>query len=178
MSRSALPIRKNKQKTALLGLGGNVGNVRDNFITAIAMLDRREDTKITAVSGLYRTPPWGDEDQDWFLNAAIAVSTRLEPLDLLDAAKQIEHDLKRVKTRRWGPRSLDIDILIYADQNFVHERLELPHPRMTERGFVLVPLKDIAPLHEIKGRTPGKWLENIDSTDIEEIEGAPFFMPR
>lgn len=154
-----------------LALGGNVGDVRAAMAKAIARLAARDDTKITAISGLYRTPPWGDTDQPPFLNAAIAIATKLDPHRLLDAVKQIEKNLKRTKTRRWGPRTIDIDILVYADRAFADARLELPHPRLTERGFVLRPLADIAPDLEIAGEPVTAWLKRADQTGIEPVAG-------
>lgn len=158
-------------KPAYLALGGNVGDVRAAMAKAIARLDARDDTDVTAISSLYRTPPWGDTDQPPFLNAAIAIATELEPHHLLDTVKQIEKDLKRTKTRRWGPRTIDIDILVYADRAFADARLELPHPRLTERGFVLRPLADITADLEIAGEPVMAWLKRADQTGIEPVAG-------
>lgn len=153
--------------TATLGLGGNVGDPRAAMAAALQRLDNDPDCRMLAVSRLYRTPPWGKTDQADFLNCCAMVATRLAPQPLLELCLGIERDLKRVRIERWGPRTIDIDILTYDDQDVSTETLAIPHPRITERAFVLVPLADIAPQLEISGRKVSEWLTVIDAGGIE-----------
>ncbi len=134
---------------------------------ALRRLNGRDDCRVTAVSRLYRTPPWGKTDQSFFFNACAAVETRLEPEALLDVCLSIEREMKRERIERWGPRTLDIDVLTYGDVIQDAPRLELPHPRMTDRGFVLMPLADIAPDLRVRGRMVSDWLSNAEVTGIE-----------
>ncbi len=152
---------------AALGLGGNIGDAKASIARALRLLDERADCDVVAVSRLYRTPPWGKTDQAWFFNACAAVSTRLSPEELLDAGLSIEREMKRERLERWGPRTIDIDVLIYDDIRQSGGRLEIPHPRMTARGFVLMPLADFAPDLPIEGRSVAHWLEHADTGGIE-----------
>ena len=127
-----------------LGLGANLGDRRAALRDAVHEL--RALLADVRVSALYETAPWGDQDQSPFLNAALRGRTNLPPLDLLDATQAIEHRLGRVRTaRRWGPRAIDIDILLYGSEIVSHPRLTIPHPHLRHRGFVLRPLADLAP---------------------------------
>lgn len=153
--------------TATLGLGGNIGDPVHAMAEALRLIDARPDCRVRAVSAVYRTPPWGKTDQADFFNACALVETILPPVHLLDACLRIEREMKRVRTERWGPRTIDIDVLTYDDLRERHERLELPHPRMTERGFVLMPLADIAPGLSVSGRTVRDWLADADTNGIE-----------
>ncbi len=153
--------------TATLGLGGNIGDPAASMARALATLDARNDCSVTAVSRLYRTPPWGKTDQAWFFNACAQVETTLLPDDLLDTCLSIEREMKRERLERWGPRTLDIDVLTYGDSVLKTDKLEIPHPRMTGRGFVLMPLADFAPQMIIGGRTVADWLEGVDVSGIE-----------
>jgi len=139
---------------ALLALGGNVGEVRETIDRAIAMLCEGNGLRLTARSSDYATPPWGVADQPPFVNLCIAVETALTPQALLRRVQAVEHALgrARVQERRWGPRPIDIDILAYDDVTLDGADLTLPHPRMFERAFVLVPLAEIAPDRVIAGR--------------------------
>lgn len=154
-------------RRATLGLGGNLGDPRRAMAEALRALDDRPDCRITAVSRLYRTPPWGKTDQDWFFNACAEVETTLDPETLLETCLDIERLMKRVRKERWGPRTIDIDLLTFEGASGASERLQLPHPRMTERGFVLMPLADFAADLEVQGRTVGAWLRDADVTGIE-----------
>lgn len=138
---------------ALLALGGNVGPVRPNFERAVAMLCDGSAVRLTARSSDYRTPPWGVTDQPAFVNAVIAVATALAPRDLLARAIAVERALGRDRRneRRWGPRTLDIDLLAYDDLVLNDPDLTLPHPRLFERAFVLIPLAEIAADRVIAG---------------------------
>lgn len=153
--------------TATLGLGGNMGDPVHAMAEALRVLDARPDCRVLAVSAVYRTPPWGKTDQADFFNACALVETILPPVHLLDACLGIEKEMKRVRVERWGPRTIDIDVLTYADRVESLERLELPHPRMTERAFVLKPLADIAADLVVSGRTVGDWLSGLDTAGIE-----------
>jgi 2-amino-4-hydroxy-6-hydroxymethyldihydropteridine diphosphokinase len=132
---------------AFLGLGSNLGDKHANIHAALRHLTRAGDIQILRTSRLYRTAPWGDVDQDWFLNACVAVGTDLPPLDLLGRCLDAEAAVGRVRddARRWGPRVVDIDLLLYGNVSLDDPRLTLPHPRILERAFVLIPLADIAP---------------------------------
>jgi len=152
---------------ATLGLGGNVGDPAATMAFALQMLDKRSDCDVAAVSKLYRTPPWGKLDQDWFFNACALVRTSLDPIALLDACLDIEKAMKRERIERWGPRTLDIDVLTYDDRVLYTEKLTLPHPRMTERGFVLLPLSDFAPDMILENKNVSQWLADVDVTGIE-----------
>ncbi len=153
--------------TATLGLGGNIGDPAASMAQSLIMLDARADCSVKAVSRLYRTPPWGKIDQAWFFNACAAVETSLPPDDLLDTCLSIEREMKRERVERWGPRTIDIDVLTYGDMVLKTAKLEIPHPRMTGRGFVLMPLADFAPQMPIDGRTVVDWLGEADISGIE-----------
>jgi 2-amino-4-hydroxy-6-hydroxymethyldihydropteridine diphosphokinase len=153
--------------TAWLGLGGNIGDPVAAMAEALSRLDAHPDCSVEVVSRLYRTPPWGKTDQDWFFNAAAAVSTILAPHGLLDLCLEIERAMKRVRSERWGPRTLDIDILAFDALTISDDRLTLPHPRMRDRAFVLMPLADIAPDLAIEGRVVAAWLTDADKAGIE-----------
>jgi 2-amino-4-hydroxy-6-hydroxymethyldihydropteridine diphosphokinase len=156
---------------AFIGLGGNVGDVRSNFDQAIAKLCDGGTVKLTARSSDYRTPPWGVADQAPFINAAIAVTTSLAPHDLLHRAQECERALgrHRARERRWGPRTIDLDLLAYDDLVLIDRNLILPHPHMFERAFVLVPLAEIAPDQVIAGIRVRDALERLDTSGIEKL---------
>ena len=156
---------------AYLGLGGNVGDVAASMQAALERLHTHPSCSITAVSRVVRTPPWGPVDQDWFLNACAAIETSLSAPELLELVLQTEREFGRVRTTRWGPRTLDIDILLYGDEPVALDNLTIPHPRMTERAFVMVPLADIAGDIRLAGRTVREHAESfrddgLQTTDI------------
>lgn len=154
-------------QTATLGLGGNIGDPVKAMAIALQALDGRADCNVTAVSRLYRTPPWGKTDQSYFFNSCAAIETMLAPEALLDLCLDIEREMKRERIERWGPRTLDIDLLTYGNVSQDAPRLELPHPRMVDRGFVLMPLADIAPEMMVKGKAVIDWLDTADIAGIE-----------
>ncbi|MBB5047784.1 2-amino-4-hydroxy-6-hydroxymethyldihydropteridine diphosphokinase [Rhodopseudomonas rhenobacensis] len=156
---------------ALIALGGNVGDVRATFRRAISMICGMTQAALLARSSDYATPPWGEEQQDRFVNACIAIDTSLDPHALLFSLHKIEKRLgrDRANERRWGPRTLDLDLLAYDDASIVQHGLTLPHPRMFERAFVLVPLMDIAPDQSIGGRTPREALATLSTEGIERL---------
>jgi 2-amino-4-hydroxy-6-hydroxymethyldihydropteridine diphosphokinase len=156
---------------ALVGLGGNVGDVRATLARAIAALCDGEEVRLLTRSADYRTPPWGVEDQPAFVNACIAVETRLPPRALLARAQAIELVLgrARVKEQRWGPRPIDIDLIAYDDLTVDEPDLELPHPRLFDRAFVLVPLMEIAPDRMIAGRRVRELVTRVDAAGVEKL---------
>jgi 2-amino-4-hydroxy-6-hydroxymethyldihydropteridine diphosphokinase len=156
---------------ALIALGGNVGDVRATLDRAVAMLGERPGLRVVARSSDYRTPPWGVTDQAPFVNAVIAADTTLAPHDLLTRAQGVERALGRDRTheQRWGPRPIDIDILAYDDLVLDTPGLTLPHPRLFERAFVLVPLTEIAPERVIAGIRIREALAKLDTTGIEKL---------
>lgn len=155
------------KESVYLSLGGNIGDPAKAMGAALRMLDADPSTEVVAVSSLYRTPPWGKTDQPDFLNSAAELRTSLSPRELLDVCLEAERKLKRVRQERWGPRLIDIDILVFGDRTVRESGLEIPHPRMLERAFVLFPLVEIAPNFEMKGRKLVDWLADVDTTGIE-----------
>ena len=153
-------------KRAYLGLGSNVGDKAAMLGQALARLSETPGIDLVARSRDYRTPPWGDTNQDWFLNAAAAIDTTLTPHELLEACLSIETALGRVRARRWGPRVIDIDVLSYEGAEVTDERLVLPHRYVRERAFVLVPLAEIAPELTIGGERVVDALAKLDRTGI------------
>lgn len=155
---------------AYLGLGSNIGDKAAILAESVARLAVTPGIRITARSSDYRTPPWGDTDQDWFLNAAVAVDTTLSPHALLEAGLAIETALGRVRERRWGPRVIDIDVLYYEGAAVADERLVLPHRFVRERAFVLVPLAEIAPDLMIGPETVTQALSKLDAAGIIRVD--------
>jgi 2-amino-4-hydroxy-6-hydroxymethyldihydropteridine diphosphokinase len=156
---------------ALIALGGNVGDVRATFDQAIAKLCSDGAVRLTARSSDYRTPPWGVTEQAPFVNAAIAVATALTPHGLLARTQECERALgrDRARERRWGPRTIDLDILAYDDLVLIDRDLILPHPHLLERAFVLAPLAEIAPDRMIAGVRVSDALKRVDATGIEKL---------
>lgn len=156
---------------AFIALGGNVGDVRSTFDKAVAMLCDGEAVRLTARSSDYRTPPWGVTDQPPFINAVIAVTTTLEPHALLARAQACERAFGRDRSREqhWGPRTLDLDLLACDDRVINDAALTLPHPRLLERAFVLVPLAEIAPDRVIRGQRVRDALARVDASGIEKL---------
>ncbi len=159
-------------RQAYLGLGGNIGDVVEALRHALQTLDDHIDAEVTAVSPVYLTPPWGIEDQPWFHNACAEVKTSLRPHELLELCMEIEASLQRVRDQRWGPRTIDLDILIYAEEQLSSDTLTIPHPRITERQFVLQPLSDIAPDVLIKGKTCEQWIAEQDWPPLNTLDLA------
>jgi len=156
---------------ALIALGGNVGDVRATFDRALAMLSDGAAVRLTARSSDYSTPPWGVEDQPPFVNCCAALATTLTPHDLLARAQAVERAFgrDRANERRWGPRTLDIDLVAYDGLTVNDPDLSLPHPRLFERAFVLVPLNEIAPDRVIAGVRVADALARLDATGIVRL---------
>jgi len=155
----------------LIGLGGNLGDVRDTLDRAVVQLCDGRDVRLTARSSDYLTPPWGVTDQPAFVNLALAVETALTPRELLARAQRIERAFgrDRAKEQRWGPRTLDIDIIAYDDVRIDEPGLTLPHPRLFERAFVLAPLAEIVPDREIAGIDIAAALRRLGLTGVERL---------
>jgi 2-amino-4-hydroxy-6-hydroxymethyldihydropteridine diphosphokinase len=160
---------------ALLALGGNVGDVRATFDRTVAMLceggEVRVAVRLLARSADYRTPPWGVTDQPAFVNCCLRVDTVLTPRALLARTQSVETALgrNRAKERRWGPRTIDIDLIAYDGVRCAAADLTLPHPRALERAFVLIPLAEIAPDWVIDGITVAAALARLDPGGIERL---------
>jgi len=156
---------------ALLAFGGNVGDVRSTIDQAIAALCDGTNVRLIARSSDYRTPPWGVAEQPPFINGAIVAATDLSPHELLRRAQEIERAFGRDRAReqRFGPRTLDIDLIAYDDVALDTPKLTLPHPRLFERAFVLVPLAEIAPQRRIAGVRIRDALAKLDQTGIEKL---------
>lgn len=146
-----------------IALGSNLASPLTQVNAAIAALGTLPDSRIVAVSGFYRTPPLGPQDQPDYLNAAVALETSLAPEALLDHTQRIELDQGRVrKAERWGPRTLDLDIMLFGDETLATSRLTVPHYDMKNRGFMLWPLFEIAPeLHFPDGETLVSVLDHL-----------------
>jgi len=157
--------------SAIIALGGNVGDVRTTFKKAIAEICRVAQAGLLARSSDYSTPPWGEMQQAQFVNACIEIQTTLAPLSLLSVLLTIERTFGRDRSRerRWGPRTLDLDLIAYDDISMVQPELTLPHPRLFDRAFVLVPLAEIAPDRLIAGRRVKAALAEIGSEGIERL---------
>jgi 2-amino-4-hydroxy-6-hydroxymethyldihydropteridine diphosphokinase len=157
--------------SALIALGGNVGDVRAAFERAIPEICTKAAARLVARSSDYATPPWGDEQQPRYVNACIEIETEIEPHALLAALHEIEreHGRDRSQERRFGPRTLDLDLLAYDDHTVDTPALTLPHPRLFERAFVLVPLAEIAPDRGIAGRTAQNALSAVKTDGIRKL---------
>lgn len=156
---------------ALLAFGGNVGDVRVTLDRAVNAFCDGDGVQLLARSSDYRTPPWGVEDQPPFVNLCIAVETGLTPRALLARAQTVERAFGRRRTgeRRWGPRPVDIDVISYDDLAVQDADLTLPHPRLFERAFVLVPLAEIAPEKVIAGTRVRDALARVDTAGVEKL---------
>jgi 2-amino-4-hydroxy-6-hydroxymethyldihydropteridine diphosphokinase len=164
-------MRGNSMAEALIALGGNVGDARATLDQAVAVFCDEAAVRLLTRSSDYRTPPWGVEDQPPFINLCLSVSTSLAPRELLARALEVERTFgrDRAKERRWGPRSLDIDLLAYDDVTLDGPDLILPHPRLFERAFVLVPLAEIAADRRIAGVRVADALARLDAAGIERL---------
>lgn len=157
---------------AFLSLGGNIGNPRHSMAEALRAVDADRHTRLVRVSSLYKTPPWGMADQPDFLNCAAEICTGRSARELLDLCLSIEQAHKRVRRERWGPRTVDLDILAYGDVELAEPGLAIPHPRMLERAFVLVPLAEIAPQLVLSGKAVSSHLAKVETIGISRQDTA------
>lgn len=158
-----------------IGMGSNLGDKVDHCEEAISEILKVDRHKLLEKSSFYKTRPIGYTDQDWFVNGVIKIETNLGPSDLLQALKIIESRMGRVKTFQGGPRTIDLDILFYDETETHGETLEIPHPRLHERQFVLAPLAEIEPdlLHPVRKETIRELLESLrEDQGVERISTA------
>jgi len=156
-----------------IGIGSNVGDKVRQCERAISEILKVDRHKLLAKSPLFKTKPVGYVSQDWFVNGVIKIETEMEPLDLLRILKTLELQLGRTRTFRWGPRSIDLDILFFDDEEVRTEELQVPHPRLHERQFVLIPLAEIDRhlVHPVLKKTVGKLLEELkEDQGVEKLD--------
>ena len=156
-----------RTQEAALGLGGNLGDVAGSFVEALRRLAAAPGARLARVSSVYRTPPWGKLDQPSFLNMAALIETKAPARALLALCLDIERAMGRRRLERWGPRTIDIDILTYGDKRIDEPDLKVPHPRLCERAFALAPLAEIAPRLRVGGREIAQWLALSDRAGVE-----------
>jgi 2-amino-4-hydroxy-6-hydroxymethyldihydropteridine diphosphokinase len=141
-------------KSAFVGIGSNLGDREGNFRQAVELLSAEDGIDVVAVSEIRETDPVGPVEQGPFLNGAVRIETDLAPRELLERLLAVEERLGRVRRERWGPRTIDLDLLLYGDDAVDEPGLTVPHPRLHERRFALEPLSDLAPSLEIPGKGP------------------------
>jgi 2-amino-4-hydroxy-6-hydroxymethyldihydropteridine diphosphokinase len=151
---------------AVIGLGSNIGDKVAHIHAAISLLTADGHVRVLKSSALYRTAPWGYTDQDWFVNACILIETEVSARELLSRCLETEQLLGRVRDTRWGPRLIDLDILVYNEETIMEPGLTIPHPEIANRAFVLVPLVEIAPDVMIDFQPASAWLAGIDRSDV------------
>lgn len=155
-------------ETVYLGIGSNVGDSIVNCVSAVQHLRSSKSLSVEAVSEWYLTEPYGFIDQPWFINGVVKISTTLKPLELLDFIQELEKKFDRKTIKHWGPRTLDIDILLWETRIIVSSRLRIPHPQMHLRRFVLVPVCEIDSQirHPLLGKTMSSLLASLADTSI------------
>jgi 2-amino-4-hydroxy-6-hydroxymethyldihydropteridine diphosphokinase len=165
-------ITKTKPVVAYIGLGANEGDPQRQLKQAISHLAAAEEIELVKASSFYLNPPLGPPDQPWYVNAVIEVRTRLTPEELLRVLHRVEQDLGRVRRERWGPRVIDLDLLLYNGVILSGPDLSLPHPEMHNRSFVLVPLAEIAPQawHPALEKTASELLGSLAPEDRESLK--------
>jgi 2-amino-4-hydroxy-6-hydroxymethyldihydropteridine diphosphokinase len=136
---------RKRKNIAYLSVGSNLGDKVKNCLEAIDEVLKAEENELIDKSSLYRTEPWGNQDQDWFVNAVFKIRTSFDPEGLLKHLRNVEDGLKKKKEERWGPRNIDLDILLFNDEIIETTNLTIPHPFLHLRRFVLVPLKEVCP---------------------------------
>ena len=156
-----------------LGLGGNLtnelGTPSDHIHQAVATLKAHDDISHVRLSSLYASKPMGPQDQPDFINAVVELETSLTPLALLDVCQQLEQDAQRIRLRRWGERSLDVDLLLYGNQQVSLPTLTVPHAGIRERNFVLVPLAELNPSLAIHGRPITEYAASKDWSGLKQL---------
>jgi len=163
---------KEDEHIAYLSIGSNIGDKKKNLMDATAILNQHDRIDVVEVSSFYRTEPQNFIDQDWFVNAAIKIKTVLNPMELITVVKTVERNLdKEGKTFRFGPRIIDIDIVYYDDLILKTEQLEIPHPRMHERCFVLIPMCDIGAhtIHPVLNLRSDDLLKRIEKQETQKV---------
>lgn len=159
--------------TVFLGLGSNLGDREANVRTACERIASQPGIRLRRVSSLYLTAPIGYVDQPDFVNAVAVIETKIEPVDLLHVVQGIEREMGRVRNFRWGPRVIDIDVLVYDGRTVDTPELTIPHPRMMERAFVMAPLSEIAPdIILPDGRKPGEVSQELRDQCISRLPEA------
>ncbi len=150
-----------------IGIGSNLGDKRKNIYRAIKDLRSDSRNRLARCSPLYCTEPVGKTDQEWFVNGVVSLETSMGPRELLEFLISIETRMGRVREEKWGPRTIDLDILFWGDQILNDTDLHIPHPRLHERRFVLIPLKDVAPdlVHPLLGKTVSRILAELDTEE-------------
>jgi 2-amino-4-hydroxy-6-hydroxymethyldihydropteridine diphosphokinase len=165
------PAAQRRYINVFLGLGSNMGNRASHLAAAMQMI-QKEIGKVAKKSHVYETEPWGNKDQEAFLNQVIMVNTTLEPRDLLAATTFIERSMGRERKEKWGPRTIDIDILFYGKRVIRDRGLEIPHPELHKRAFVLAPLLEIAPDYEhplLKKPIDELYMDCEDPSDVVQL---------
>ncbi|MGL5329602.1 MAG: 2-amino-4-hydroxy-6-hydroxymethyldihydropteridine diphosphokinase [Peptostreptococcaceae bacterium] len=155
---------------AYLGLGTNMGDREEYLNNACHTLDKNINIDITKKSKIYETKAWGYTDQADFLNMCVEIETSLDAHDLLKVCQEVEEKLNRERVIRWGPRTIDVDILFFNDIILDDEKLSIPHPRISERAFVLVPLIDLNNNLKIKGMTVENYLNSLTCEEREQVK--------
>ena len=165
---------------AYIGIGSNISDKVEQCEKAISEIIKVDRHKLLAKSSLFKTRPIGYTSQEWFVNGVIKIETDLEPLDLLRSLKAIESRLGRLETFRWGPRTIDLDILFFDEEEIKMEELQIPHPRLHGRQFVLIPLAELdrSLVHPVLKRTVGELLENLkEDQGVEKLLNLPEIDP-
>ena len=154
-------VESKTELMAYIGLGSNMGQREKNLRDAVSALGALPESRLGLVSSIYETEPWGIKNQADFYNQVVEIQTKLNPQALFEKCQQIEKKLGRLSKEKWGPRVIDIDILLYSDLRLDEKGLMIPHPKLTERRFVLVPLTEIASSQVVPGinKTVAKALE-------------------
>jgi len=148
---------------AYIGIGSNIGSPLKNCQRSIILIEEHARIKVIARSSFYETEPIGPTDQNWFVNAVVEISTEMEAIPLLDALLAIEIEMGRIRNVKWGPRKIDLDILLYGKSVIKNDRLVIPHPEMIKRLFVLTPLAELAPdlIHPTENKTIQEILSHL-----------------
>ncbi|MDN6322494.1 MAG: 2-amino-4-hydroxy-6-hydroxymethyldihydropteridine diphosphokinase [Halomonas sp.] len=157
---------------AYIGLGSNLASPIEQVREALNELAALPQSRLVAASSLYASRPVGPQDQPDFINAVAALETRLSPLALLDQLQALEQQHRRRRQQHWGPRTLDLDLLLYANDHIDMPRLRVPHPHMTARAFVIAPLAEIAPSIQLYQKPLTFWLERIEGQNLERLAKA------
>ena len=155
---------------AYLGLGTNMGDKQAYLKEACKIISDNPNINIVKISKVYKTKAWGYTNQDDFLNICIEVDTNLSPEELLEVCHEVENKLNRVRVIRWGPRTIDVDILFFNNIISTDENLTLPHPRIKERAFVLIPLMDLNKELSIDNKTISYYLSNLEKEELKQVE--------